>query len=247
MQNLPRSKDYRACFTAGPGNVLIKADYSQIELRVAAELSEDKNMIQAFLDNEDIHTRAACLVTGKDTPDITPNERQLAKSLNFGMIFGLGAKGLAAQVSQGYGIELTEPQAGELIDNYFQAFPGLSEWRSQQGKLTITKTLSGRLRDVSGKRQYTEALNTPIQGTAADGMKLALAELWRTWTPELEGCFPVSCIHDELIVECPSDKAAAAQEWAVSAMKTGMGKLLKHVPVVVDSVVCQSYAGEPAD
>jgi DNA polymerase-1 len=245
LQNIPRRPEYRACFTPGPGNVLIKADYSQIEVIVAAEISNDARLLQGLVDRVDVHRLAAGLILGKVPEEVTDDERQIGKTLNFGLIYGMGPKSFATQVHQRYSIELTPEQAQEFIDKYFQSFAGLRDWRRQQGKQTITRTLTGRWRDVAGKRQYTEALNTPIQGMAADGMKLALAALWRAWTPELAGCFPVACVHDDLIIEAPALSAGAAQEWVVTAMKAGMGKLLKRAPVAVESAICQNYAGVP--
>jgi DNA polymerase-1 len=243
MQNLPRSKDYRACFTADPGKVFIKADYSQIEIRIAAEISGDRNLLQAFQNGQDIHVLAATYITGKNADAITPEERQLAKAVNFGLIYGLGAKRLAIQAGQDYGIELTEERATEIRNKYFKAFSGLREWQHRQGKETITRTLSGRHRAWANEPPYTQLLNTPVQGTGADGMKLALAELWKTWTPDLEGCYPVMVIHDELLVEAPEDRADKAAEWVRNAMTSGMSGLLNQVPVEAELVVCRSYAG----
>jgi DNA polymerase I len=125
LQNLPRSKDYRACFKAAPGHVFIKADYSQIELRIAAEISGDKNLLKAFQKGQDIHVLAATYITGKEASVITADERQLAKAVNFGLIYGLGAKRLAVQAGQDYGIELSEERASEIRNKYFKAFAGL--------------------------------------------------------------------------------------------------------------------------
>jgi DNA polymerase-1 len=243
LQNLPRNKAYRACFTAGPGHVLIKADYSQIELRIAAEISGDKNLLHAFQTGQDVRVLAATYITGKQPKGITPEERQIAKATNFGLIYGLGAKRLAVQ-ARDYGIELSEERAAEIRDTYFQAFSGLREWQRRQGKETITRTLGGRHRTWKDKPPYTQLLNTPVQGSGADGMKLALAELWQTWTPDLEGCYPVMVIHDELIIEAPEDKADKAAEWVRNAMISGMSASLKRVPVEVEVVLCRSYAGD---
>jgi DNA polymerase-1 len=164
LQNLPRAKPYRACFAAGPDKVFIKADYSQIELRIAAEISGDANLMQAFQTGQDVHVLAATYITGKKPDEVTREERQVAKATNFGLIYGLGAKRLAAQ-GRDYGIELTEERAAEIRDRYFQAFSGLREWQRRQAKETDTRTLSGRHRTWKDKSPYTQLLNTPVQGS----------------------------------------------------------------------------------
>jgi P4 family phage/plasmid primase-like protien len=244
LQNLPRSKDYRACFRADPGKVFIKADYSQIELRIAAEISGDKNLLKAFQNRQDVHVLAATYIIGKEASTVTADERQLAKAVNFGLIYGLGAKRLAVQAGQDYGIQLSEERATEIRNKYFKAFSGLRDWQRRQGQETLTRAPSGRWRTWSKTPPYTQLLNTPVQAAAADGMKLALAELCNTWTPDLVGCYPVLVIHDELIVEAPEDKADQAAEWVKRAMITGMGQLLNQVLVEVEVVVCHSYAGK---
>jgi DNA polymerase I len=244
LQNLPRSKDYRACFKADPGKVFIKADYSQIELRIAAEISGDKNLIKAYRDGQDIHVLAGSYITGKKASEITSDERQLAKAVNFGLIYGAGARRLAVQAWQDYGISLSEDRACEIRDKYFKAFAGLRAWQHRQGQETVTCTLSGRRRTWAKEPPYTQLLNTPVQDSGADGMKLALAELWKSWTPDLEGCYPVMVIHDELIVEAPEDKADQSAKWVKKAMIAGMSGLLNHVPVEVEVAVCRSYAGQ---
>ena len=224
--------------------MFIKADYSQIELRIAAEISGDNNLLNAFQKGQDIHVLAATYITGKEASAITADGRQLAKAVNFGLTYGLGAKRLAVQAGQDYGIELSEERATEIRNKYFKAFAGLRAWQYRQGKETVTRMLSGRWRTWVKEPPYTQLLNTPVQGAGADGMKLALAELWKTWTPGLDGCYPVMVIHDELIVEAPEDKADKAAEWVKRAMISGMSGLLERVPVDVEVVVCQSYAGQ---
>jgi DNA polymerase I len=134
LQNLPMGKDYRACFKAAPGKVFVKADYSQIELRIAAEISGDKNLLKAFQKGQDIHVLAATYITGKEASVITADERQLAKAVNFGLIYGLGAPGVVARAKQDYGVDLTLEQAEQIRGRYFKAFSGLRACNTDKGK-----------------------------------------------------------------------------------------------------------------
>jgi DNA polymerase-1 len=110
-------------------------------------------------------------------------------------------RGLAKYGTQGYGVPLNEAEAAKVRHKYFQTFPGLAAWHSRQSTARSTRTVDGRLRTwpkfpLSPKQLY----NTPVQGSAADGMKWALGELWRTWTPKLEGCYPILAIHEEIVI-----------------------------------------------
>jgi DNA polymerase-1 len=244
LQNLPRMKAYRACFHANPGNVLIKVDYSQIELRIAAEISGDRDLLKAFQNHQDIHALAATYITGKEASKVTPEERQLAKAVNFGLIYGLGAKGLIARAKQDYGVTLTQEQAEQIRSKYFTAFSGLRTWQKKQGKERRTRTMSGRQRTWEKEPPYTQLLNTPVQGSGADGLKLALAKLWQSWNAELEGCFPVMAVHDELVIEAPKNQADRAAQWVKDAMIDGMSQVLSNVPVEVEITISRTYGGD---
>src|SRR5262249_44455522 len=153
-----------------PGRVLVKADYSQIELRIAAKITGDKRMLEAYSRNEDIHTLTARQMTGK--AEVSKDERQVAKPVNFGLIFGMGAASLCAKAKSEYGIALTLEQAEEYRRAFFRTYAGVQRWHRSfpNGKIE-TRTLAGRRRlDVD---RFTFKANTPVQGTGADGLKLA--------------------------------------------------------------------------
>jgi DNA polymerase-1 len=122
------------------------------------------------------------------------------------------------------------------------AFPRLAQWQQEQRGKTETRTILGRRRTWKRPPRLNEVLNAPIQGSAADGMKLAMAILWETRTPELADCFAVAVIHDELIVEAPMEKRAATKVWVKEAMESGMRQLLKIVPVEVRPIACINLA-----
>jgi DNA polymerase-1 len=243
LQNLPRDPAYRRCFRAPAGRVLVKADYSQIELRIAAKLSGDKALLDAYQHNEDLHTRTARLVLGKR--DVTKQDRQLAKALNFGLLYGMGAPRLRDYARTEYEVELTEEQAAGYRAAFFKTYPGLAAWHRKAGatgKAVIdTRTLACRRR--LNVQRFTEKLNTPDQGTSADGLKSALALLWER-RDQVTGALPVLIVHDEIVIECDHDRVDSASGWLKKAMLDGMTPLIDPVPVQVEVKVAQTWAGE---
>jgi DNA polymerase-1 len=239
LQQLPRDPRYRRCFVAPQGRVLVKADYSQIELRIAAKIADDERMLDAYHRGEDLHTTTARTVLGKS--EVSKADRQLSKSLNFGLLYGMGAKSLAAYAASNFGVALTVAEAAKHRDAFFRTYPGLRTWhRSVPSGIVQTRTLTGRRRvDVSA---FTEKLNTPTQGTGADGLKRALALLWerRAACPD---AFPVLLVHDEIVVECDETKQNEATVWVREAMRDGMAPLLAPVPVEVEVSAGRTWGG----
>jgi DNA polymerase-1 len=245
LQNLPRDPRYRACFTPAPGRVLAMADYSQIELRIVAELTGDKRLVAAFREGQDLHALTASLVLGKPVGDITPEERQMAKALNFGLIYGLGAKGLIAHARSNYRVELTEIQAQQFRNKFFQAYPSVRKWQYAHSRDTESRTLLGRRRVFTEDNPATWRFNTPVQGTGADIVKLALAYLWET--PGPEDTFPVLVIHDEIVVETPAECVEEAETWLRGAMERAGAQTLNLVPVVVETNIENTKEGARQD
>jgi DNA polymerase I-like protein with 3'-5' exonuclease and polymerase domains len=241
MQQLPRG-EYRRCVVAPPGRVLVKADYSQIELRIAAKVSGDKALLDAYRRGEDLHTRTARSVLGIE--EVTKQHRQLAKALNFGLLYGMGAQGFRGYAKSQYGLDLSEEDARRYRDAFFRNYPGLAAWHrrvGRSGKRTVeTRTLAGRRRlEVA---RFTEKLNSPVQGTGADGLKLALALLWER-REQAPGAFPVLAVHDEIVVEADTDRADAVADWLRGAMVDAMAPLIEPVPVEVEVKVARTWGG----
>jgi DNA polymerase I-like protein with 3'-5' exonuclease and polymerase domains len=235
LQQVPRERAYRACFRPAPGRVLVKADYSQIELRIAAEITGDTRMLAAYQQGQDLHVLTAAAVLKKPVEAVDAEARQLAKALNFGLAYGMGAATLREHAASGYGVRLTEPEAQQFRAAFFRAYPGLKRWhRSQPDGAVETRTLAGRRR--LGVARFTEKLNSPVQGTGADGLKLALALLWER-RAECPSAVPVLCVHDEIVIECAAEAADAARAWIKTAMRDGMQPWLPRVPVVVEAQV----------
>ena len=220
LQNIPVRKEMggelRKMFVASDGNVLVDADYSQIELRLLAHIANDSVMLSAFENNEDIHTVTASQVFGVPVEEITPLHRSRAKAVNFGIVYGISAFSLANDVG------VTPKEAKAYIDAYLEKYSGVREYMTDVVKtakeLGYVATLFGRRRDLPelkshnfNTRSFGErvALNMPIQGTAADIMKIAMINVSRRLHAEDLSARLVLQVHDELIVECPESEASA--------------------------------------
>lgn len=232
LQQVPRLPELRSAFRPAEGRVLVKADYSQIELRIAAVIADERRMLEAYRQGQDLHSLTAAQVLGKPLADVTKGDRQLAKALNFGLLYGMGAASLRSYAGTNYGLELTESEAAKLREAFFAAYPGLRRWhRSQPEGNTEVRTLTGRLRVTD---RYTEKLNSGVQGSGADGLKLALALLWER-RERLQGAVPVLAVHDEIALESPQDKAEEVAHELERAMVEAMTEVVcGRVPVEVE-------------
>jgi DNA polymerase-1 len=246
LQSIPRSGLLRSYIRAPAGRVFVIADYSQIELRIAAKISGDTEMLSAYTEGRDLHTLTAQSLTGRE--GVTKEDRQLAKAVNFGLLYGMGAKGLRSYALRGYGVEMSLEEAALYRKRFFETYPGLKGWHDRERRDwlrggTQTRTLFGRRRkDVE---KLTDRLNAPVQGTGADGLKLALALLWDR-RDECPGAVPVLVCHDEVVVECDAEKAADAKVWLEKAMVEAMETVLNgtdevHVPVEVEARIARSW------
>jgi DNA polymerase I len=245
LQNIPvrteLGREIRAAFIAAPGCKLLSADYSQIELRILAHLSEDPVLIEAFRRGEDIHSRTAQEVFGVAPFAQTPDHRRVAKVINFGVIYGLSAFGLA----QNLGIDTRE--AAKFIAAYFERYSGVKkylDWQiAETRKSGFTKTIFGRIRPIPeinspqpNMRNFAErtAMNTPMQGSAADLIKLAMIELDRRLPKEDFKSQMILQVHDELLFEGPEEEIARLSKLVKEVMEN-VYKL--RVPLIVDTKV----------
>ena len=222
IQNPPRDPAFRALFAPRPGRCFVVADYSQIELRVAALVSGDSAMLAAYADGRDLHRATAAAVLGIEPDAVTKAQRQMAKAVNFGLLFGQGAAGLQRYAKGSYGVDLTATEADKARTAFFKAYPGLSHWQAETRRNAEragqVRTPGGRVRPLEGQRALaTESLNSPIQGGAAECLLAALAAL------ELDslGAQLVNVVHDELVVECDPDRAEAVAAEVERAMVAG--------------------------
>lgn len=243
IQQMPRDSKIRSCFVAPPNHKLVIADYSQFQIRIGAEISEDTTLIEAIENDMDLHTLTASLILGKPLDAVTKQDRQIAKTVNFGILFGLGAKSLAVNLRVDYGIEVSEEEAKAFIDKFFANYKGLGKLANEikskikHPKILTTRTLANRIRHFEGGSGYTTALNTPVQGTEADIVKLALGDLVKALQPYGRDAKIVASVHDEIILEVHEDIAESVAEILQTVMITAGVTLLKTVPVSVDSAV----------
>jgi len=246
LQNIPvrsdRGKEIRKAFVPRDKNhVLISADYSQIELRIVAAISGDKNMCEAFKLGKDIHTATAAKVYGISEEEVTKEMRYKAKSVNFGIIYGQGAFGLAENL----GISRTE--AKTIIDNYKKEFPGINEYMESTIKFAqqngYVETLMGRkrwLRDINSSnftvRGFAErnAINSPIQGTAADMIKLAMIKVQRAIKESKLKSKMILQVHDELIFDTLKEEVDEMKKLILQNMQSAL-PLPNDVPVIAEA------------
>lgn len=239
-------REVRTAFVASPGNRLISADWSQIELRILAHASGDPKLVEAYRTGADVHTATASQLFGLPPEEIGTHQRQVGKTVNFATIYGQGATALAEQLG------LSRPEAQRYIDTFFAWYDGVRRWRdavvSQAYVDGFVQTLMGRRRylpELSSNnwndRSYGEriAMNTPIQGSAADLCKVAMLAVHRGFHARGLAARMVLQIHDELLVECPEAEVDAATQVLREAMT---GAMTLSVPLVVDLGVGRTWA-----
>ncbi|WP_330205495.1 bifunctional 3'-5' exonuclease/DNA polymerase [Cyanobacterium sp. Dongsha4] len=247
LQQIPRNKEARSCFVASPNHKLVIADYSQIELRIASEVANDHTMIEAYNNGEDLHKLTASIVLNKPLDEVTKEDRQIAKSANFGLIYGASVNGFRGYAESNYGIKLSESEAKKIMDNFFKSYSGLSQWHKKtkskiynQG-VSETRTLSDRIRyfDNASPQQI---LNTPIQGTGADMLKLALGRLVSALKPFNGKARILATVHDEIILEAHEDIAEDVAKTLTEVMVSSGKEFLKRVPIEADSSIGNNWA-----
>lgn len=242
VQQIPRESEFRECFSAPPGKKLLTADYSQIELRVAAQIARDERMINAFRNGDDLHLLTASLLQHKPMAEVTKEERQAAKAVNFGLIFGMGAPGLRQSALHSYGVELTQEQATLFRDRFFQAYTGIRRWHNSVKATTPNegRTLTGRKFLYPQDSPLPVYLNSPVQGSAADIMKKALGLLVERI--DMTDTFISAVIHDEILLETPAEKAEEVAAVLKSAMEDAGNSILTLLPVEAVVHISDSWA-----
>lgn len=230
LQNIPirteLGRKVRRAFVAAPGNVLLGVDYSQVELRVVAHMANDKTMLAAFQAEQDIHATTAAAIMGLELEDVGSDQRRNAKAVNFGLIYGMSAFGLTRSS------DLTLAEAENFVKAYFERFPGIKKYIEETPRLAeeqgYVETLLGRRRYFPGlkeggnaivrNRLKRESINSPIQGTAADIMKLAMLRVDAALLHSGLKARILLQVHDELVLECPEDEAREAAKLVTKEM-----------------------------
>ncbi len=245
LHQIPHEKHYRECFRAPSGRKLVVADFSQIEMRILAEFSGDEALLDAFTSGADLHRITASNMLGVPLEEVTNDQRSKAKGLNYGIVYGMGAEGLANRINS------SVAEAEGLIHKYFAAYPGVARWLQNAADSAVrdsrSRSASGRLwifRLDPKDRQQLGALkrvgkNAPIQGTGSDLFKRAV----KLVDDKLQhhDAQIVHCIHDEIVVECSADIAdKIAQLVSVTMVKAGK-EFLPRVPVEADAKVTDAW------
>lgn len=244
LQNIPirtaEGRRVRRAFTAPQGSVIVSADYSQIELRIMAHLSGDKTLIAAFQNGEDVHRRTAAEVFGIAPENVSPEQRRYAKTINFGLIYGMGQYGLAKSLG------IDNLSAKTFIDRYFARYPGVAEYmqrtKEQAAAQGFVETLFGRrlyLPDIRNKNANARAgaeraaINAPMQGTASDLIKCAMIDVSRWLSDDFLQSKLIMQVHDELVLEVPEAELDLVKEKLPQIMaKVDEGML--NVPLVAE-------------
>jgi DNA polymerase-1 len=257
----------RRLFKAPPGKKLVKADFSGIELRIMACLSQDKTMIEAFQAGQDLHKLTASKLAGVPLDQVTKAQRQSAKSANFGLIYGVSAPRFRENAKNEYGIEMSLEEAEKIRNTFFATYPGVAAFHQLQknsknlpkthflhfketgfkaSSLVCTRTITGRRRAWFWKAgrslaRDTELFNSPSQGTGADLLKAVMAEVYSSLPKEVR---MIGSIHDELILEAPEALAQDMASLLLGIMRRVGSELLAPVPVDAEVEILQSWGGD---
>lgn len=242
LQQIPNDQTVRRCFVPAEGNKFVVSDYSQMELRILAEISNDTVMLRAYDNGEDLHTVTASLAFSKSLTEVTKQERSIAKSINFGLAYGMGAASLRSTLSINCKTDLSLSEVEDLQRACLGGYKGFAEWQQSiaQSKPLELRTLSGR-RLLLDSPRYTLALNFPIQGTGADICKVALTDIYNKLN-QFVGAKLIACVHDEIILEAPEKDCSELSVILQDCMVKAGQKFLKRVLVEADANVCDSWA-----
>ena len=249
LQNIPiktaEGRRIREAFVPEKGNTLISADYSQIELRIMAHLSEDKNLTNAFNNNIDVHSSTAAEVFGVAIEEVNKDQRRSAKAINFGLMYGMSAFGLTRQLG------ITRAEAQEYLDTYFARYTGVRDYmdniKAKAKEDMFVETIMGRrlyLNEINAanglRRQAAEraAINAPLQGSAADIIKKAMLDIDKLILNEMPDVKMIMQVHDELVFECPKENADLVME----KMKETMEQTVElKIPLIAEAAVGSNW------
>lgn len=227
VQGLPREPEFRALFVPEPDHVFVRADYNQMQLRIAGLLSGDAKLLAAFESEHDVHKLTAARVLGKKVKDLEPGDRNKAKAIGFGILFGMGAKSLQTYARSNYNAVMSVEEAELIRERFLEAYPDLRRWQQEQAQKAkrngCSTTPMGRVRNFTREERqqfYTVSMNTPVQGGEAEVMLAALARLPKALEP-LDAHL-VNCVHDEILCECPPKNAKKVARVLRETMEAAM-------------------------
>jgi DNA polymerase-1 len=250
LQNIPTRTEIgrrvRQGFIAAPGKLLLSVDYSQIELRIVAHMANDQSMLAAFKAGEDIHVTTAAAVYGVENDAVTKEMRRHAKAINFGLIYGMSAFGLTRTT------DLTLAEAENFVKTYFTKFPGVKKYLDETRQLAAQQgyvetllgrrryfpALQGKLNQQMKNREEREAINAPIQGTAADSLKIAMLKIPPALKSAKLQAKMLLQVHDELVLECPKNEL---EKTALLVQETMTNAFPLSIPLTTEARAGQSW------
>lgn len=258
LQNIPKLGNglfpIRSLFQASPGKKLVIADFAQMELVAAAVLAPEPKMLAAFQNGEDLHCRTASILLGRTVTKDDKANRSLAKAVNFGLLYGQTAPGLKTYAKNTYGVTMTDEESVQFRETFFNEYQGLAAWheraRADANDPGVTEVRTHRI----GRRQhltnvehwwsrFTSLLNTPIQGSCAEVTKLGLLDIGEKLTGRAQ---LVSCVHDEIIVECAEDDAEAIMAEVQNFMSARSAAIFNGQPIGVEAYIADNWGGVKA-
>lgn len=250
LQQIPRDSRFRACVQAPAGWKLVVADYAQMELRLAAAEAEDQLMIRAFQDGMDLHTLTAMQIYGVGQDEVTKEQRQVAKSANFGLLYGSGARGLR-NYAAGMGIQMDLAEAAEVREKFHAAYNGISRWQRKNAQAADAASSNAAIRiRHSGLRRFllgennklTTRCNTPIQGAGAAVLKRTLGMLWPLLKADGEEVVRLAgVIHDEVVLLVREEQAELWSQQLTEVMQDAEAQWLDDVPALAEAHVGDSW------
>jgi DNA polymerase-1 len=254
LQQLPgrRAPEFRRCICAAPGNVLISADWNQVELRAAAWISKDYSLTELYRRGEDLHAQNAAAIAGVAPESVTPEQRQAAKAVSFGSLYGIGPRRLVENAFADYGVELSIDEASRALDTFFSRFPQLAQWRAENAQLCqqqgFVRIGAGRLVKAEwepfGQLSFPQCCNLPIQGICADAMLRAITLVHTRLTAAKVRGGLVATVHDELLVEVAAEDAERARDILQDSMIEAFERTFPGAPTerVVEAKIGPTWA-----
>jgi len=247
MQQVPRDKNVRGLFKTSNGSKIITADYSQIELRIIAEISQEPKFLEIYRTGKDLHKLTASLLLNKPESEVTKEERQQAKPVNFGFAYGLGAKSFREKAKKDYDVDISEERAQEFRNTFFKNYPVLAQYLKRvaaeaASEVEIRNKVGRIISFLPGleKWQYENmGRNTPIQSLSADITKIAMGRLYHKLKPF--NVKLINVVHDELVFEVPDEHTEAAAKIIKEEMEAAGNEYLETVPCVVEVVWGESW------
>ncbi|CRG95633.1 plastid replication-repair enzyme, putative [Plasmodium gallinaceum] len=243
LQQIPRQKNIREIFIPNENNIFIIADFKQIELKIAAEITNDEVMIKAYNNNIDLHTLTASIITKKSINDVNKEDRHIAKAINFGLLYGMNYVNLKNYANTYYNLNMNLDQCLYFYNSFFDHYKGIYRWHNQikQKKSLEYSTLSNR-KVIFPYFSFTKALNYPVQGTCADILKLSLVELYKN-LKKINGKI-VLCVHDEIIIEAEKKHQEEALKILVESMENSASFFLKKVKCEVSVQIAENWGSK---